>query len=165
MEYNKFDLFFLNIIFILFFFIKNYIEAMFYIKKRLEISASHHLFLSKQSKCENLHGHNFIVYVYCKSEELDNSKITDLQILDVSTKTSLTHYIFIGTANSNRQVDSTVDNLRTKLKEEFNIIPKKAEGKSTGWVLLDLGDIFVNIFTPEAREEYKLEDLWTKEIK
>ena len=44
---------------------------MFYIKKRLEISASHHLFLSKQSKCENLHGHNFIIYVYCKSEELD----------------------------------------------------------------------------------------------
>ena len=97
--------------------------------------------------------------------ELENSKITDLQTLDVSKKTSLTQYIIIGTANSNRQVDSTVDNLRTKLKEEFNIIPKKAEGKSTGWVLLDLGDIFVNIFTLEAREEYKLEDLWTKEIK
>ena len=71
MEFNKFDLFFLNIVFILLFFIKNYIKIMFYIKKRLEISASHYLFLSKQSKCENLHGHNFIVYVYCKSEELD----------------------------------------------------------------------------------------------
>lgn len=71
MEFNKFDLFFLNIVFILLFFIKNYIKIMFYIKKRLEISASHHLFLSKQSKCENLHGHNFIIYVYCKSEELD----------------------------------------------------------------------------------------------
>lgn len=97
--------------------------------------------------------------------ELENSKITDLQMLDVSNKTSLTQYIFIGTANSNRQTDSTIDNLRTKLKEKFNIVPKKAEGKSTGWVLLDLGDIFVNIFTPEARKEYKLEDLWTKEIK
>ena len=41
--------------------------------------------------------------------ELENSKITDLQILDVSAKTSLTHYIFIGTANSNRQVDSTAN--------------------------------------------------------
>ena len=71
MEFNKFDLFFLNIVFILLFFIKNYIKIMFYIKKRLEISASHHLFLSKESKCENLHGHNFIIYVYCKSEELD----------------------------------------------------------------------------------------------
>ena len=41
--------------------------------------------------------------------ELDNSKITDLQILDVSAKTSLTHYIFIGTANSNRQINSTAN--------------------------------------------------------
>lgn len=44
---------------------------MFYIKKRLEISASHKLNLSYESKCQNLHGHNWIIYVYCKSEELN----------------------------------------------------------------------------------------------
>lgn len=44
---------------------------MFYIKKRLEISASHKLNLSYESKCQNLHGHNWIIYVYCKGEELN----------------------------------------------------------------------------------------------
>lgn len=44
---------------------------MYYIKKRLEISASHKLKLSYESKCQNLHGHNWIIYVYCKSETLN----------------------------------------------------------------------------------------------
>ena len=34
---------------------------MFYVKKRLEISASHRLDLDYPSKCANLHGHNWIV--------------------------------------------------------------------------------------------------------
>ena len=44
---------------------------MYYVKKRLEISASHKLKLSYESKCQNLHGHNWIIIVYCKSETLN----------------------------------------------------------------------------------------------
>ena len=44
---------------------------MYYVKKRLEISASHQLKLSYESKCENLHGHNWIITIYCKSKELN----------------------------------------------------------------------------------------------
>lgn len=46
---------------------------MYYIKKRLEISASHSLNLNYESKCKNLHGHNWIITVYCKSEKLDDN--------------------------------------------------------------------------------------------
>jgi 6-pyruvoyltetrahydropterin/6-carboxytetrahydropterin synthase len=44
---------------------------MYYVCKRLEISAAHSLMLSYESKCEDLHGHNWIVKVYCKSRELN----------------------------------------------------------------------------------------------
>ena len=44
---------------------------MYYVEKRLEISAAHRLNLSYESKCENLHGHNWIITVYCKSETLN----------------------------------------------------------------------------------------------
>lgn len=40
---------------------------MYYVKKRLEISASHQLHLSYESKCENLHGHNKTSTIYCRS--------------------------------------------------------------------------------------------------
>ncbi len=51
---------------------------MYYIKKILEFSASHRLKLSYESKCESLHGHNWIVTIHCKSKELDeNGMVVD----------------------------------------------------------------------------------------
>lgn len=44
---------------------------MFYIEKSMEISAAHRLNLSYESKCQNLHGHNWHVTIYCKAEELN----------------------------------------------------------------------------------------------
>ena len=45
---------------------------MYYIKKTFEISASHQLKLSYESKCEQLHGHNWLVTIHCKSRELNS---------------------------------------------------------------------------------------------
>lgn len=44
---------------------------MYYVQKRLEIAACHRLTLSYESACANLHGHNWIITVCCKSEELN----------------------------------------------------------------------------------------------
>lgn len=44
---------------------------MYYVSKRMEIAGSHRLSLSYESKCQNLHGHNWIVIVYCKAKELN----------------------------------------------------------------------------------------------
>lgn len=43
---------------------------MYYVSKRMEIAGAHHLNLPYVSKCSNLHGHNWIVTVHCKSKEL-----------------------------------------------------------------------------------------------
>ena len=53
---------------------------MYYLKKKLEIAASHTLKLGYESKCQNLHGHNWIIYVYCKSETLNS----DGMVIDFS---------------------------------------------------------------------------------
>jgi ribosome-associated protein len=31
-----------------------------------------------------------------------------------------------------------------------------------GWILIDAGDIIIHIFSPEQRNYYKLEDLWSQ---
>ena len=37
----------------------------------MEVSAAHSLCLSYPIKCENLHGHNWIITVWCRSRELN----------------------------------------------------------------------------------------------
>ena len=44
---------------------------MYYVKKRIEISAAHQLQLSYPSKCTQLHGHNWIITVECRAKELN----------------------------------------------------------------------------------------------
>ena len=44
---------------------------MYYVSKRMEIAGAHRLQLSYDSKCSNLHGHNWIVTVFCCSSCLN----------------------------------------------------------------------------------------------
>ena len=50
---------------------------MFTVTKRLEVSASHQLKLDYPSKCLTLHGHNWIITVYCKSKELNHNGMVE----------------------------------------------------------------------------------------
>ncbi len=60
---------------------------MFYVQKRLEISASHYLDLNYESKCSKLHGHNWIINVFCKSEKLNKNGM----VVDFTTIKELVH--------------------------------------------------------------------------
>ena len=44
---------------------------MYFVSKSMEISAAHRLNLSYESKCQNLHGHNWHVTIYCKAQKLN----------------------------------------------------------------------------------------------
>ena len=65
---------------------------MYYVCKRLEISAAHSLMLSYESKCEDLHGHNWIVKIYCKSETLNqDGMVTDFTLIKKKIEKALDH--------------------------------------------------------------------------
>ena len=44
---------------------------MYTVIKTIKVSASHYLNLKYKSKCCNLHGHNYVIKVFCKSESLN----------------------------------------------------------------------------------------------
>lgn len=65
---------------------------MFYIEKTFEISAAHQLYLSYESKCSVLHGHNWVITVWCKSETLDeNGMVVDFNYIKHNVKERLDH--------------------------------------------------------------------------
>lgn len=65
---------------------------MFYLRKKLEISASHSLKLNYGSKCENLHGHNWHIEIYCRAKELnENGMIIDFSEIKKTIQEKLDH--------------------------------------------------------------------------
>lgn len=65
---------------------------MFYIEKTIEISACHQIFLDYASKCENLHGHNWAITVYCKSKMLNkNGMVTDFTEIKKTLQEKMDH--------------------------------------------------------------------------
>ncbi len=65
---------------------------MFYIGKRMEIAGSHKLELDYKSKCSNIHGHNWIIILYCKSEGLNKSgMIVDFTMIKKKIHKKLDH--------------------------------------------------------------------------
>ena len=65
---------------------------MYYVSKRMEIAGSHSLKLSYESKCKNLHGHNWIITVYCKAEKLNkNGMVYDFKHIKEKIHGKLDH--------------------------------------------------------------------------
>jgi ribosome-associated protein len=74
---------------------------------------------------------------------------------------SYTDYFVICTGQNPRQTKAIFDEVRERLKAEERVIPHAVDG-ATGatWILADYLDVVLHVFTPEAREYYRLEELW-----
>ena len=65
---------------------------MFYVSKRMEIAGAHNLVLDYESKCKNIHGHNWIVIVHCKAKELNhNGMVVDFTHIKKAIHDKLDH--------------------------------------------------------------------------
>ncbi len=81
---------------------------MYYIKKRFEISAAHSLRLSYDSKCANLHGHNWVITVECRSRELNSDgMVTDFTRVKETVMSRLDHAVI----NDVLDVNPTAENI------------------------------------------------------
>ena len=69
-------------------------KSMYTVIKRIEISAAHRLNLSYRSKCEHLHGHNWVITVYCRSKELNaEGMVVDFSHIKQAIKAKLDHQV------------------------------------------------------------------------
>ena len=91
----------------------------------------------------------------------DSKRAVDIVALNVSQVSLLADYFLICSANSDRQINAIVDEIMDK-EEEAKVEVKRVEGKDGGkWVLIDLGDVIVHVFSNSEREFYNLEKLWS----
>jgi ribosome-associated protein len=87
-------------------------------------------------------------------------KAIDIRVLDVRGMVGYTDYFVICSGNTERQTKAIHDAVHESLKAS-GVIPRRVEGaREARWVLMDYLDAVVHIFTPDAREFYRLEQLW-----
>lgn len=96
------------------------------------------------------------------AKALDGKKGEEIKIMEVTELTTLADYFVICTGSSNTQINALCDAVEKALKEQAGEAPLHREGHRDGtWVLLDYGCLAVHVFSPEAREFYDLERLWS----
>lgn len=92
--------------------------------------------------------------------KLDSGKADKITVLDLKGKSTLADYMVIASGTSSRHVLALVHNLAEDLKKKGIKSMSDGESGDGTWVVLDLGDIIVHIFNPEARNHYALEEIW-----
>ena len=90
-----------------------------------------------------------------------DKKAIDVVELDLRGVLGYTDYFLICSGNTGRQAKAIHDGIVEGLKHDHGTLPGRVEGSAdAGWILMDYLDVVVHIFTPEAREFYRLEQHW-----
>jgi len=93
-----------------------------------------------------------------------DKKARDISVLDMRDVVAYTDFLVIATGNTERQTQGIEDAIYQGLKhppEGEGQVPERVEGRREArWILMDYLDCVVHIFTPAARDYYRLETLW-----
>jgi ribosome-associated protein len=88
-------------------------------------------------------------------------KALDIVQLDLRAMIGYTDYFVICTGRTERQARAIHDAIYEGMKSAHGRLPERVEGlPGARWILMDYLDVVVHVFIPEAREYYRLEQLW-----
>ena len=91
---------------------------------------------------------------------LEDLKAVDIQLFDVTGKSSLTDALIIASGNSTRHLKGMAEKVVQRAKEA-GAQPLGVEGdREAEWILVDLNDVIVHLMLPQTRAFYNLEKLW-----
>ena len=92
---------------------------------------------------------------------LDDMKAKNITVMNVEDLTDVTERIVIADGTSKRHVRAMADNVGAEAKQAGFMPLGREGGIDSDWTLIDLGAVVVHVMTPQAREFYDLEGLWS----
>ena len=82
-------------------------------------------------------------------------------ILDMQPVCTYTDYFVVATGNNPRQTKAIWDEVHERLKHDDRLLPRSVAGeREATWIVADYLDVVLHVFTPDARDFYRLDDLW-----
>jgi nicotinate-nucleotide adenylyltransferase len=99
---------------------------------------------------------------YC-AQILNDKGGINVQSYDLTDRSAPAEYTLIASGTSTRHASALAEHLMREVKKEYNVWPENLEGQAEGrWVVVDYGALIVHVFYDYVRQEYRLEELWTK---
>ena len=87
-------------------------------------------------------------------------KAEDSVTINLAGKSSIADFMVVASGRSQRHVASIAEHV-VKDVEKAGVPHVRVEGLRQGdWVLIDAGDVIVQLFRPEVRAHYNLEKMW-----
>lgn len=81
----------------------------------------------------------------------------DVKLFDVREKSSITDYYVNVTGRSSTNVAALADEIDVKLSERGREALRTEGKRGNGWILVDFGDVIVNVFDRASRDFYNLD--------
>ncbi len=86
----------------------------------------------------------------------------DTRVIDIHGLTPIADLFVICSGENERQLRAITRTLTDEMAKNGNR-PERIEGDTTsGWILMDFGDVIVHVFDAELRAFYDLEERWAE---
>lgn len=83
-------------------------------------------------------------------------------MLDIKHLAAFADYFIICSGTSDRMLDALANTVSEFIHTKYQWAVHTEGEPREGWILIDAGNIIVHLFSPEQRNYYKLEDLWSQ---
>jgi ribosome-associated protein len=80
--------------------------------------------------------------------------------MDIQEVASFADYFVLCSGTTDRMLGALADSVMETGKKQFRIISSIEGDPIDGWLVVDLGDVVVHLFSPDQREYYDIEKLW-----
>jgi ribosome-associated protein len=84
----------------------------------------------------------------------------DVTVLDLRGLTIIADFFVISTASSSLNLKAQAEAAMDAVHERGTATRRLEGQEESGWLLADLGDVILHVFSAEQREFYQLERLW-----
>ncbi len=92
---------------------------------------------------------------------LEDTKGENIVLIDLTQVAIFADYFVICSGSSDRMIQALADSAIENIKRQYQIQARVEGQPEDGWLLVDYGDIILHIFSPQRRDYYQLEELWS----
>lgn len=107
---------------------------------------------------ENTRGHDLAIAI---ARVIEETRGKDIRVLDLRSVTEVFDYFVIATGSSRRQMHAVSDEVERIVKANWGDEKRGIEGyNESRWIVIDYGDVVVQLFDSDSRDYWDLEHLW-----